>query len=77
MPKLAGLEEQYLETLRRENCGVTVFLMNGFQMRGTVAGYDQDAILVWSDGKQNMIYKHAISTITPMTPIQIDTHYDV
>lgn len=76
MPRFSGLEEQYLETLRRENCGVTVFLMNGFQMRGTVVGYDQNAILVWSDGKQNMIYKHAISTITPLTPIQIDTPFE-
>ncbi len=72
MQRLAGLEDKYLETLRQENCGVTLFLMNGFQMRGTIAGYDQDAILVWSDGKQSMIYKHAISTITPMTPVQID-----
>ena len=71
MPKLAGLEEQYLETLRQENCGVTVFLMNGFQMRGTIVGYDQEAILVWSDGKQNMIYKHAISTIVPERPIPL------
>lgn len=77
MPKLAGMEEQYLETLIRENCGVTVFLMNGFQMRGTIAGLDQDAILVWSDGKQNMIYKHAISTISPMTPIQLDAPQEV
>ncbi len=72
MQRLAGLEDKYLDTLRQEGCGVTLFLMNGFQMRGTIAGYDQDSILVWSDGKQSMIYKHAISTITPMTPVQID-----
>ncbi len=76
MQKLAGLEEKYLETLRRENCGVTVFLMNGFQMRGTIAGCDQDTILVWSDGKQNMIYKHAISTITPVVPVQYEDPYE-
>ncbi len=75
MQKLAGLEERFLEKLRQVGCSVTVFLMNGFQMRGTVIGYDQNTILVSSDGKQNMIYKHAVSTITPMTPIPLEVPY--
>jgi len=76
MQKLAGLEDQFLDALLQKNCSVTVFLMNGFQMRGAIAGYDQDTILVWSDGKQNMIYKHAVSTISPSTPVPLDGTYE-
>jgi len=76
MQKLAGLEDQFLDALLRENCTVTIFLMNGFQMRGAIAGYDQDTILVWSDGKQNMIYKHAVSTISPAIPVPMDGTYE-
>ena len=65
------LQEQFLRAVKRERCTVTVFLMNGFQLRGTVTGYDNYAVIVFSDGKQNMIYKHAISTITPAGPIRL------
>lgn len=67
-----SLQAQYLQTMRRERCVVTVFLMNGFQMRGTVVGYDNYAVVVLADGKQNMIYKHAISTITPSVPVRFE-----
>ena len=50
---------------RRERTPVTVFLMNGFQLRGTVRGFDAFVVIVDSDGKQQMIYKHAISTVVP------------
>ena len=64
------LQEQYLEELRTTRAQVTVFLMNGFQLRGTVLGYDTFVLMLSADGKQNMIYKHAISTITPMHPLK-------
>ena len=64
------LQEQFLKTVRKDRCAVTVFLMNGFQMRGYVTGYDNYAVVVQSDGKQNLIYKHAISTISPAAPIR-------
>ena len=50
---------------RRERIMVTVFLVNGFQLRGTVRGFDSFVVFVDSEGKQQMIYKHAISTIAP------------
>ena len=50
---------------RRERLMVTVFLVNGFQMRGVIRGFDSFVVFVDSDGKQQMIYKHAISTIAP------------
>ena len=65
------LQEQFLAAVRKERCNVTVFLMNGFQLRGVVTGYDNYAVIVLSDGKQNMIYKHAISTISPAIPIRM------
>ena len=65
------LQEQYLEELRAGRTQVTVFLMNGFQLRGTVLGYDSFVIILIADGRQNMIYKHAISTITPMHPLKL------
>ena len=48
---------------------LTVFLMNGFQLRGVVTGFDNFTVVVNSDGKQQLIYKHAISTIVPAKPI--------
>ena len=65
------LQEQYLEELRASRTQVTVFLMNGFQLRGTVLGYDTFVIVLSADGKQNMFYKHAVSTITPMHPLRL------
>ena len=50
---------------------VSVFLVNGFQMRGTIEGFDVFTVLLQSDGKQNLIYKHAISTIMPLQPVAL------
>ena len=50
---------------------LTVFLMNGFQMRGIITGFDQFVILLQSDGRQQMIYKHAVSTMTPAVPVHL------
>ena len=51
---------------------MTMFLMNGFQMRGVIAGFDQFVVVLVSDGKQQVIYKHAISTIAPERPISLE-----
>jgi host factor-I protein len=59
-----NLQDTFLNQARREKIPATVFLMNGFQLRGTVTGFDSFTV-VDSDGKQQMIYKHAISTIVP------------
>jgi len=64
------LQDRYLEELRRGKIQATVFLMNGFQLRGVVLGYDSFVVTLVSDGKQSMIYKHAISTITPFVPVK-------
>ena len=64
------LQEAILREVRREKVPVTLFLMNGFQLRGTVTGYDSFVVVLVSDGRQQMIYKHAISTLVPMKPLK-------
>ena len=71
MQTIESLQEQFLKSVRQERTTVTVFLMNGFQLRGVVTGYDNYAVIVQSDGRQNMIYKHAISTISPAAPVRL------
>ena len=65
MTRNPTLQDRFLAALRREKLPVTFFLMNGFQMRGTVTAYDGFTVFLQSEGKQHMIYKHAISTIVP------------
>ena len=71
MQKTNNLQEIFLTQLRRERRPVTVFLMNGFQMRGYVTGFDAFSVVLSSDGKQMFVYKHAISTITPERPVPL------
>jgi len=65
MQKLQNLQDLFLNQARRERQNVTLFLMNGFQLRGVIRGFDAFVVIVDSDGKQQMIYKHAISTVAP------------
>lgn len=66
-----NLQDTFLSKARRAGTLVTVFLMNGFQMHGVIGGYDSFVVILDSEGKQQMIYKHAISTIIPMRPIEL------
>jgi host factor-I protein len=72
MNKAVNLQDLLLNHARRENIPVTVFLTSGFQMKGVIRGYDSYVILLESDGKQQMIYKHAISTIVPFRAIKLN-----
>jgi len=71
MIKQQCTQDSYLNQLRRERQSVTMFLMNGFQMRGTVTGFDGFTVILDSDGRQQLIYKHAISTIIPSRPLAL------
>ena len=71
MKKIANLQDLFLLGARRARTPLTVFLVNGFQMRGTVTGYDSFVVILERDGKQQMLYKHAISTIVPLTAIDL------
>lgn len=70
MSEPINLQEAILQEVCRDKVPVTLFLMNGFQLRGTVAGFDSFVVVLISEGKQQMIYKHAISTLAPMKPIK-------
>lgn len=72
MQKANNLQEIFLTQVRRERRQVTVFLMNGFQMRGYVSGFDAFTLILMTDGKQQVIYKHAISTIVPERPVTME-----
>ena len=70
MSEATTLQEAILQEVRRDRVPVTLFLMNGFQLRGTITGFDSFVVVLLSDGKQQMIYKHAISTLAPMKPLR-------
>ncbi len=63
----ANIQETFLNDARKSRTPIVVYLVSGFQMRGTVKGFDNFVILLESEGKENMIYKHAISTISPFS----------
>lgn len=66
-----NLQELFLNSSRKEKMPITVFLTNGVQLKGIVKGFDTYVVILDCDGKSNMIYKHAISTIIPSKNIPI------
>ena len=70
MPR-ANLQDLFLTRARRDRVPVTLFLMNGFQLRGTLTGFDAFVVVLDSEGRQQVIYKHAISTIAPIRPVDL------
>ena len=67
----SNLQEIFLTRARKQALSVTVFLVNGFQLRGTITGFDNFTVVLDSDGKQQVIYKHAISTIVPQHAVSL------
>ena len=70
MSETINLQDAVLCEVRRDKIPVTLFLMNGFQLRGIITGYDSFVVVLVSDGKQQMIYKHAISTLVPIRSLK-------
>lgn len=70
MSETINLQDAILQEVRREKVPVTLFLMNGFQLRGVITGFDSFVVVLLTDGKQQMIYKHAISTLVPIRPLR-------
>ena len=71
MQKNNNLQDLFLLRARKSLASLTVFLMNGYQLRGTITGFDQFVVVLMSDNKQQVIYKHAISTMIPATPVPL------
>ena len=70
MSETINLQEAILKECRKEHVPITLFLMNGFQLQGIITGFDSFVVVLVTDGKQQMIYKHAISTLAPMKPLK-------
>ena len=71
MQTKANLQDLFLLRAKRDKVPVTMFLMNGFQMRGTITGFDAFVVVLDTEGKQQIIYKHAISTVVPLHSIDL------
>ena len=70
MTEQVNLQDAILKEVRRDKVPVTLFLMNGFQLRGIITGYDGFVVVLVTDGRQQMIYKHAISILAPIRPLK-------
>lgn len=71
MQKTQNIQDTLLNQIRREKQTVTFFLMNGFQLKGIVKSFDSFVVILETDGRQQMIYKHAISTIVPSSSVDL------
>ena len=72
MQNKANLQDIFLLRAKRDRVPVTLFLMNGFQMRGVITGFDAFVVVLDSEGRQQVIYKHAISTIAPGREVELE-----
>lgn len=71
-----NLQDIFLNSARKNKTSVTIHLTNGFQLKGNVKGFDSFTVILDILGKQMMIYKHAISTITPEKPILFNPNFE-
>lgn len=72
MQTKANLQDIFLLRAKRDKVPVTLFLMNGFQMRGVITGFDAFVVVLDTEGRQQIVYKHAISTIAPQWPVELE-----
>lgn len=73
MKNVLNLQDIFLNQVRKEKISITVFLVSGYQIKGLVKGFDNYTIVLNSEGKQQMIYKHAISTIIPSKEVNFSS----
>ena len=71
MNKAINLQDVFLNQARKERIPITCILTNGFQFKGIVKGFDSYVVIIDAEGKQELVYKHAISTVIPAKPISI------
>ena len=71
MDKSQNLQDIFLNQVRKEHAPVTVFLMNGVKLQGLITWFDNYSMLLKRDGHIQLIYKHAISTIMPVNPVDL------
>jgi host factor-I protein len=71
MKVAVNLQDTFLNQARKENMLTTIFLVNGYQIKGMIKSFDNFTVLLEVDGKQQLVYKHAVSTIIPMRNINL------
>lgn len=71
MKQTINIQDTFLNQVRKDNIPVTIYLVNGFQLKGLIRGFDNFTIVIDSDGRQQLVYKHAISTFTPLKPVSL------
>ncbi|WP_066496965.1 RNA chaperone Hfq [Abyssisolibacter fermentans] len=76
MKNSINLQDVFLNKVRKEAIQISIFLVNGYQLKGYVKGFDSYTIVLESDGKQHLVYKHAISTINPSSKVSFMNKQD-
>ena len=71
-----NLQDNFLNQIRKDNIPTTIFLINGYQIKGTVKSFDNFTVLLDVEGKQQLVYKHAVSTIIPLKQINYSSPAD-
>jgi len=71
MEKSQNLQDVFLNQVRKQHVAVTIFLMNGVKLQGMITWFDNYSMLLKRDGHIQLIYKHAVSTIMPSTPLNM------
>jgi host factor-I protein len=66
-----NLQDAFLNQARKDNVPITIYLVNGYQLKGYVKAFDSFTVLIEQDGKQHLVYKHALSTLSPMRHVQL------
>lgn len=74
MKAALNLQDIFLNQVRKEKTSITIFLVSGYQIKGYVKGFDSYTIVMDSEGKQQMIYKHAVSTIIPAKAVNFGSN---
>ena len=74
--KSQNVQDVFLNSIRKQKVSVTVFLINGVKLQGIVTWFDNFSILLRRDSHAQLVYKHAVSTIMPMTPVQMNDGLD-
>jgi host factor-I protein len=69
--KQQNLQDTFLNAVRKSKAAVTIFLVNGVKLQGNITWFDNFCVLLRRDGQAQLVYKHAISTVMPLGPIQL------
>ncbi len=69
--KSQNLQDVFLNTVRKNKTPLTIFLVNGVKLQGYITWFDNFCVLLRRDSQSQLVYKHAISTIMPSSPVQL------